>query len=72
MEEVQVHLYIYELSFGLSKFILEKNFPGVLHKAIVLGGRKFWCGRDGVKSSEPGATPFGMPTIRKIMDISKS
>ncbi|KAL0032050.1 hypothetical protein WJX77_002382 [Trebouxia sp. C0004] len=62
--EDRVQLYVYDLSNGLARklspVLLNKQFEGVWHTAIVVGGLEYYFGC-GVSQSSPGLTPFGRP-----------
>jgi len=65
-----VHLYIYDLSRGLAKTLsmtmLGKEIEAIYHTSIVVYGREYFYGGDGVSYCPPQTTMLGAP-----MEITK-
>lgn len=60
-----VKLYIYDLSRGmarqLSPVMLGKQLDGIWHTAIVVHGKEYFFGGQGINNCPPGGTPLGEP-----------
>ncbi|XP_036938206.1 desumoylating isopeptidase 1-like [Acanthopagrus latus] len=58
-------LYIYDLSKGmarqLSPVMLGKQLDGIWHTAIVVHGKEYFYGGEGISNCPPGGTPLGEP-----------
>ncbi|KAK7601806.1 hypothetical protein V9T40_009247 [Parthenolecanium corni] len=70
----EVKLYIYDLSLGLaqllSSFYLGKQIEGIWHTSIVVFGREFYFGQNGITACEPGSTNLGSP--KRIENLGTS
>ncbi|BFZ55111.1 hypothetical protein PYCC9005_002150 [Savitreella phatthalungensis] len=72
-----VFLHIYDLSNGiaaqLSRQLTGRHFKAIYHTAVVVHGREYYFGGNGIESSLPDETPYGRTIERKYMgstDIS--
>ncbi|XP_008313040.1 desumoylating isopeptidase 1 [Cynoglossus semilaevis] len=69
-----VKLYVYDLSRGmarqLSPLMLGKVLEGIWHTAIVIHGREYFFGGQGINSCPPGGTPLGEPD--SIVDLGRT
>uniref|UniRef100_A0A1L8E5S5 Putative muscle system process n=1 Tax=Nyssomyia neivai TaxID=330878 RepID=A0A1L8E5S5_9DIPT len=67
----RVELYIYDLTQGMasmmSEMILGRHIEGVWHTGVVVFGREFFFGSQGIQSCPPGGTVLGAPhKVEKI------
>ncbi|KAM6963548.1 desumoylating isopeptidase 1-like [Tautogolabrus adspersus] len=69
-----VLLYIYDLSRGmvrqLSPLMLGKQLDGIWHTAIVVHGKEFFFGAEGINSCSPSGTILGDPY--SIVDLGST
>ncbi|CRK92432.1 CLUMA_CG005999, isoform B, partial [Clunio marinus] len=68
-----VELHIYDMTQGMaammSPILLGRRIDGVWHTAVVVFGREYFFGSQGITSCSPGTTVLGNPTkIEKIGD----
>ena len=72
----KVELYIYDLSQGmaasLSPMLLGRSIEAIYHTAVVVYGREYFYGGDGVTFCQPGTTMLGQPREIKIWERLKS
>ncbi|KAF5295186.1 hypothetical protein FQR65_LT10574 [Abscondita terminalis] len=61
----KVEVYIYDLSRGMASMIspllIGKRIEGIWHTSIVVYGREYFFGSQGVESCNPGSTALGRP-----------
>ncbi|XP_055679836.1 uncharacterized protein LOC129787964 isoform X3 [Lutzomyia longipalpis] len=67
----RVELYIYDLTQGMasmmSEMILGRHIEGVWHTGVVVFGREYFFGHQGIQSCPPGGTVLGTPQkVEKI------
>ncbi|AWP17348.1 putative desumoylating isopeptidase 1-like [Scophthalmus maximus] len=66
-----VKLYIYDVSRGmarqLSSLMLGRQLDGIWHTAIVVHGKEYFFGGEGINSCSLGGTPLGEPD--SIVDL---
>jgi len=69
--KARVQIYLYDILSGKTKWLapllLCRQIEGLWHSGIVTHGKEYWFGGS-IFESEPGTTPFGVPT--KIVDLS--
>lgn len=67
----QVQLYIYDLTQGMSammsQMLLGRHIEGIWHTAIVVFGKEFFYGSQGIQSCEPGGTVLRQPNKVEII-----
>ncbi|XP_055699172.1 uncharacterized protein LOC129799373 isoform X2 [Phlebotomus papatasi] len=67
----KVELYIYDLTQGMaavmSSMILGRHIEGIWHTGVVVFGREYFFGGQGIQSCPPGGTVLGAPQkVEKI------
>ena len=71
----EVTLHIYDLSNGmaaaLSQSFLGEHFEAVYHTGVVVGGKEYFFGGDGISVGQPANTPFGTPIRREVLGFSE-
>ncbi|KAM3592597.1 uncharacterized protein V6R79_021833 [Siganus canaliculatus] len=69
-----VKLYIYDISKGmarqLSLLMLGKQLEGVWHTGVVVHGKEFFFGGEGINNCPPGGTLLGQPD--SIVDLGST
>ncbi|XP_060839127.1 uncharacterized protein LOC132920630 isoform X3 [Rhopalosiphum padi] len=61
----EVVLYVYDLTGGMAKSLgqslLQKNIEGIWHTAIIVFGKEYFFGSNGISVCDPGTTALGNP-----------
>ncbi|KAE9530903.1 hypothetical protein AGLY_011365 [Aphis glycines] len=61
----EVVLYVYDLTGGMAKTLgqtlLQKNIEGIWHTAIIVFGKEYFFGSNGISICDPGTTALGNP-----------
>ncbi|XP_025200789.1 uncharacterized protein LOC112598510 isoform X4 [Melanaphis sacchari] len=61
----EVLLYVYDLTGGMAKSLgqtlLQKNIEGIWHTAIIVFGKEYFFGSNGISVCDPGTTALGNP-----------
>ncbi|XP_055618229.1 uncharacterized protein LOC129763316 [Toxorhynchites rutilus septentrionalis] len=70
-ESSEVVLYIYDLTQGMaammSQMLLGRHIEGIWHTAVVVYGREYFFGSQGITSCPPGTTVLGQPLRRETI-----
>ncbi|XP_055600758.1 uncharacterized protein LOC129749725 [Uranotaenia lowii] len=70
-ESSEVVLYIYDLTQGMasmmSQMLLGRHIDGIWHTAVVVFGREYFFGSQGITSCLPGATVLGQPLKKEVI-----
>uniref|UniRef100_A0A2S2NM95 PPPDE peptidase domain-containing protein 2 n=1 Tax=Schizaphis graminum TaxID=13262 RepID=A0A2S2NM95_SCHGA len=61
----EVVLYVYDLTGGMAKSLgqslLQKNIEGIWHTSIIVFGKEYFFGSNGISVCDPGTTALGNP-----------
>lgn len=70
-ESSDVVLYIYDLTQGMaammSQMLLGRQIEGIWHTAVVVYGREYFFGSQGITSCAPGTTVLGQPGRKEVI-----
>lgn len=70
-ESSEVVLYIYDLTQGMaammSQMLLGRQIEGIWHTAVVVYGREYFFGSQGITSCAPGTTVIGQPQRKQVI-----